>query len=138
MKYLRDYYQEDQTKLFEECGAFFAFSNDQLTNGMAKIKETPAYQEGDKFVRCGHGMIMLKKHVERYREQSKSLYAAAREKDIEENGINKIILRELYNYECFYTGDIEDAEEELKQYDVTTEQIRKVYRDNYQEAMQEY
>jgi len=49
------------------------------------------------------------------------------EQDIKENGIDKIIVRELYNYECFYTGEIEDAVDALEAYKIDIEIIRKAY-----------
>ena len=48
--------------------------------------------------------------------------------DIEENGIEKIIKRELGNYECYYTGEIEDAVEALEDYGITHEQVSNVFR----------
>ena len=42
------------------------------------------------------------------------------------------MLRELGNYESYYTGDITSAFEELEQYGVTKEQVYKKFRNkNY-------
>jgi len=38
------------------------------------------------------------------------------DQDIKENGKFAIIRRELFNYECFYTCDLEPAIDELKEY----------------------
>ena len=47
-----------------------------------------------------------------------------------ENKKEDIIKYELANYESFYTGEIEEAFEVLKQYGFTLEEVKKVY---YQE-----
>lgn len=47
--------------------------------------------------------------------------------DIQENGIDNIIKRELQNYECYYTGDISNAVGFLQQYEITEEQVQEVY-----------
>ena len=44
------------------------------------------------------------------------IQSSAIKKDIDENGIDGIIRRELYNHECFYTGDISNAVSFLEQY----------------------
>jgi hypothetical protein len=41
------------------------------------------------------------------------------EKDLEGNGKDAIIERELNNFECFYASDIEDCIETLKRYGIT-------------------
>ncbi|WP_422938945.1 DUF7659 family protein, partial [Vibrio harveyi] len=49
MKYLSDYTNEKQTVLFDQLGAFFAFSNEQFN---------AAKKEGIKYVSLGFGMIV--------------------------------------------------------------------------------
>lgn len=50
------------------------------------------------------------------------------QQDIEENGIDAIIKRELNNYECQYTGDIEIVVKALKDYGITYDQVLVVFR----------
>ena len=47
---------------------------------------------------------------------------------IAENGLVAIIKRELSNYECYYTGEIEDAVDTLEDYGITYEQVLKVFK----------
>ena len=49
------------------------------------------------------------------------------EQDIKENGIDNIIKRELFNYECFYTYDYSDCVDALSEYNITEEQVKKVF-----------
>lgn len=59
MKYLQDYMEEKQTALFKECKAFFAFSQEQLIEGLDKFnidKSLPSYG----VVSMGHGMYVKK------------------------------------------------------------------------------
>lgn len=47
--------------------------------------------------------------------------------DLRINGKANIIKRELFNYECFYTGDIDDCVDALKDYGINLEEIQQVY-----------
>jgi len=123
MKYLSDYMEQPQTKLFEETGTFFAFSNEQFDEQAKK---------GVKYVGMGGGMVTPEEHVKDVINRMYDIYKTCIEIDIKENGIDKIILRELQNHECFYTGDITDCIEKLKDYPSITEtKILTIYRKNY-------
>lgn len=45
-------------------------------------------------------------------------------------GKEKIILYELNNHECFYTGDYSEIFEEMEEYGITNEEVKKVYFEN--------
>ena len=49
------------------------------------------------------------------------------DQDIKENGKFAIIRRELFNYECFYTCDLEPAIDELKEYGYNDTDIMEVF-----------
>ena len=57
--------------------------------------------------------------------------------DKEQNSKEAIILRELLNYECFYTGSPRDAIEALKDYDYTKEEVLEVFRANFNRVVEE-
>jgi hypothetical protein len=46
-------------------------------------------------------------------------------------GREAVILRELSNYECFLTGNIDDCVSALEDYKIKEDEIIKVYRKNY-------
>jgi len=125
MKYLNDYMENAQTRLFDKTGAFFAFSTSQFDE---------AKKEGVKYVSVGAGMICPKENTKELIETLDSIYNGAIKKDLKENGKEAIIKRELYNYECFYTGDISDAVENLDSYGFTREEIYSIYQSEYPNA----
>lgn len=119
MKYLSDYTQEHLTKAFEKHGAFFAFSKSQFDENKV---------EGVRYVSDGTGMIIPKENYKALSEEIDEIHKNGIKQDIEENGIVAIIKRELANYECDYTGEIEDAVDALADYGITYEQVLNVFK----------
>lgn len=118
MKYLSHYISEGQTKAFNECGAFFAFSDKQFAEGK---------KEGVKYVSLGGGMLCPKENASKLVEQLTAVHKSGVEQDIAENGIDGIIKRELANHEAYYTGDISSTVEALQMYDIATADVARVY-----------
>jgi hypothetical protein len=129
MKYLQDYMQEKQTKLFEETGTFFAFGNKQFKERAKK---------GVKYVNMGNGMIAEKPNVEKLINGLETIYKESIQEDIDENGKDKIILRELENHECFYVSNIADAVKKLEDYPFTEDEIKNIYKKNYSRITKRY
>ena len=125
MKYLSDYKETKHTELLNNTGAFFAFSTEQFND-----KKKP----DTKYVNCKHGLICPKGQVDNLLDGLSIIHEEAIKEDLAENGIKAIIKRELYNYECFYTGDISDAVSTLKAYDITEDQVQDMYRKEYKNA----
>lgn len=119
MKYLTDYTKEPLDLAFKKYGAFFAFSKTQFEE--QKVEEV-------KYVSNGAGMIVPKDNYKALMEEMEEIHRIGIKQDIEENGITKIIKRELANYECDYTGEIEDAVEALEDYGISYEQVLNVFR----------
>ena len=119
MKYLSDYTQAKQTKLFDELGIFFAFGKDQFD----KQK-----QDWVKYVSFDSGMLCPKANVDTFLKKHKKIIANAIKTDIKENWAEAIIRRELANHECYYTWRIEDAVAALKDYWYDYDKILKVYK----------
>jgi DNA-binding transcriptional regulator YhcF (GntR family) len=118
MKYLSDYTQQPQTALFDELGAFFAFSNKQFDE---------AKKKGIEYVSLGMGMIVPKNNAKKLVERLEEIQKEGIKQDIAENGKEAIIRRELFNHECFYTGDICDCVEKLDEYGYSYDDIYQVY-----------
>lgn len=118
MKSLMNYTHEKQTALFEETGAFFAFSNEQFAEKQ---------QQGETYLSFGAGGVVPKQHARKLVEGLKRINQEGIAQDLAENGIQAIIKRELANYECEYTGDIEDCVEALEDYGITRSEILEVY-----------
>ncbi len=127
MKYLQEYREEAQTNLFKKYGVFFAFSNEQFAKGRNELKQSNLLLEGEKITAFGAGMYAPSKHVKIILSSLDTINTDAMQLDLKENGKSKIIVRELYNYECFYTHDFTDAFASLKPYGFTSEDIRKEF-----------
>lgn len=118
MKYLSDYTQEAQSAAFKKHGAFFAFSNKQFDE--QKV-------EGVKYVNLGIGMIAPKDTYKALLDELDEIYKLGSKRDLDENGRDKVIERELYNYECFYTWDWQPAFEAVEDYGITAEEVKAVF-----------
>ncbi len=118
MKYLTHYTQDKQTELFNQTGAFFAFSNKQFNE---------AKKEGVCYVNVGAGLIVPNENAKLLLQQLDKIHSEGIAQDIEENGKDAIIRRELFNYECFYSGDICNCVDALKDYGYSYDDIYQVY-----------
>ena len=113
-----DYIAQEQTKLFERLGVFFAFSDEQFHR---KAIKAVAYAS------CGAGMVVPKVNVNELSGSLAAIHQEGMKSDRETNSNAAIIRRELFNYECFYTGDISDAVDSLAAYDISHDEIFNVY-----------
>ena len=119
MKYLSDYIDEGQKKAIDDAGAFFCFSTAQFNEQK---------KEGVKYVSILGGLVCPKDKAGELVQELNRIHLDGVNQDIEENGINAIIKRELMNLECYYTGDIDDAVERLKDYGVEYNDVLAVYK----------
>lgn len=120
MKYLTHYTEQAQTDLFKICGALFAFSNKQFEDQR---------KEADKpYINLGSGLICPQKNAKQLVDGLENILADGIKKDLEENGIDGVIRRELFNHEAFYVGEIEPTVDALEGYGITQDQVIKVYR----------
>ena len=99
--------QDKHTTLFNECGVFWAFSNEQFAEGLKKT----TLAEGEKLASIGAGGYLPKSKVEQLKAGMKNitLWEKTEIKKMKD-GKRKHIIYELNNHECFYTGSIEGAE----------------------------
>jgi len=118
MNYLSDYTSENQTKLLNDNGAFFAFGEKQLD------EQT---QEGVSYVLIGAGLIAPKENASKILKGLESIIAEGIKQDISDNGIKAIIHRELANYEAQITNDISTTVEALEDYGITRAQVSAEY-----------
>tara|TARA_R100001443_G_scaffold110033_1_gene121717 strand:+ start:892 stop:1293 length:402 start_codon:yes stop_codon:yes gene_type:complete len=124
MKYLNDYTEQAQTNLFKQRKVFFAFSNEQFIEGMKKHFLT----KQDQITGLGSGMYCPRNQAKKVLKELNKIYTNAIKQDIAENGIERIIKRELLNHECHYTGDPTACIEKLKDYpNITEDLINKIF-----------
>lgn len=123
MKYLSDYIQESQTKLFQELQVFWAFSNEQFQVNCEKA----GISKDDKLTHFGGGGYCPSKNADLLFERLSEIRKDGIKKDISENGIQKIIWRELSNHETELHGDLSDTIKALDGYGITEQQIQVEY-----------
>lgn len=118
--------QDKYTVLLNECGVFWAFSNEQFAANKTPLKE------GEKYVSIGAGGYMPQGNVDKYLQGSKEIknwYSATIKAT--KNARRDNIVYELANHECYYTGDIQEAIDALgKGY--TYKEVYKVYSETLQ------
>ena len=125
MKYLSEIMENQQSELFKSKKVFFAFSNEQFKEALLEHK----IAKDIKMVSMGAGMYCPKSNAKDVAESLHTIYKESIIEDMKQ-GKEKVILRELYNHECFYTGDITDCIEKLSDYPITEEEIKNVYLKN--------
>ena len=118
MKTLNDYTNEATTELLNEMGAFYAFGEAQFNEQKKECVE---------YTQLQHGLICPVENANEYIKCFSELVELGIKKDLEENGKDKIIWRELANYETQITGDISDTVESVEIYGITREEVQEVY-----------
>ena len=118
MKYLEDYIEEKRTKLFKETNVFFAFGKKQF-NANKKA--------GITYVSMRGGLFCDKRYVEKLIYGLDDILTEGLAKDIIENGIEQIILRELDNHEARNSMNLDSSFEFLQHYGITKKLIWKLY-----------
>lgn len=123
MKTLREIKKQQQDKhtvLFNQCGLFWAFSNEQFAES-----KTPL-QNGDKYVSIGAGGYLPKSKVDAFSAGMKEITAWFKQQVADNKLRRQQIVYELGNHEAWYTGDIEDTMVALGP-DYTAEEVWKVF-----------
>lgn len=121
--YLSDYTSQAQTEAFNKAGAFFAFTYKQFEEGR---------KEGIKYAHLGSGLLAPVDKVKELTLDLQDITIKGVAKDIEENGIKKIIHRELANHECQITGDYSPVVDNLSIYDITESQVKAEWKEFFQ------
>ena len=119
MKHLQNYIEQGQTEAFEKHGAFFAFSKAQLAE---QREEGVAYQS------IGNGLICPTHNVNDLIDDLDLVHSRGIKQDIAENGLSRIIQRELANHEAQITYDLEDTKRALEGYPIDDELLAKEWK----------
>ncbi|MEZ8991013.1 hypothetical protein AB4571_01855 [Vibrio breoganii] len=114
---------EKISEIMTKCGAFFAFGQEQLSEGLAKTKESGFSGVAKDYVRTGAGMIVPRSTAKECKEQMHQAYVDAMDTIIKKHGRKAVIRYQFSNYECYYSGDPDDAIDALLPYGFTKEEI---------------
>lgn len=120
MKNINEYTDDKVSKLLEENGAFFAFSDKQFEESK---------KEGVKYYSLGSGMLCPKDNVNKVVTGLARIYEEGRQQRLKDYSKEEIIHYELSNYEAYFTGDITDAFDVLELYGFTKKEVLKVFND---------
>ena len=126
MKYLSHYVEAKQTQLFNDTGAFFAFSDDQFERSSV---------DGVVYTSMGSGMVCPSDNAKMLSDGLSTIHSDGIAEDIAENGLSAIIQRELGNHEAQITGDIDDTVDALSAYNVTREMVQEEYKQFFQDCI---
>jgi len=109
---------DEQTKILDDNGAFFAFSSEQweLANDISQ-----------KYKSLGAGLYCPEKNVDSLTKQLNESNKLKIKWELDNNPIKDIIWYAFANYECQINGDTSDALEALKDYGVTNATIKDEY-----------
>ena len=114
--------QDGLTEIFNKTGSFFAFSDAQFEKN--KNPELPHTE----YYAMGSGLYCPKKNIDIFHSQYDQLIAENKKKVLGIYTKEQIILEELLNHECFYTGDYSDILEIMEGYDITEEEVKAVFK----------
>jgi hypothetical protein len=107
MKYqeIRKESEKKRHQLMTDCNVFFAFNNEQFTEGSLKNP----LQEGEKYTSIGAGGYLPKSKLNDF-INGLDLISKCEKSEIKKyKEIDECIKFELYNHECFYSGDLTDV-----------------------------
>ena len=117
--------QSKQTILFNSCGLFWAFSNEQFQEN-----KTPL-QEGEKYVSIGAGGYLPKSKVEIFSAGMKEISKWYKSETQKNKAVKVELIRyELSNHEAYYTGSIKDTLNALGK-GFTAKEVWAVYNKEY-------
>ncbi|UUA75158.1 DUF7659 family protein [Cellvibrio sp. QJXJ] len=120
MKYLSDYINEMQSGLFALHGAFFAL-------GKAQFEERRI--EGVEYCTLTNGIIVPVVYADALAAGLVNLIDSAISHDLEENGKDCVIARELHNHECFIDGGVSRCIDALEGYGITRDEVLAVFKE---------
>lgn len=120
MKSLTDYTKDGISEAMDRHGAFFAFGNQFF-------EKLPEGKKPEEYYHIRHGLYCPKETVVQFMAEMGANTETAIQKDLDENGKENIIRRELANFECTYTGDLSDVTGLLANYGIERAEIEAIY-----------
>ena len=118
---MTDLTEKKTTEIMNKYGAFFAFSDKQFNE--AKNPEIPAENYRSLF----YGIICPAENCKTFTDEMLAATEEAEKLFMQVNDRTEIIKQELSNYECYYVGDPTEAIENLKRFNISAEEIEKVF-----------
>ena len=118
--------EQDQTKILDDNGAFFAFSNEQWEQ---------ANNQSLTYKSLGGGLYCPENNVDLLAKQLKESHNCKIKWELENNSLKDIIWYELANYESQIEGDITEAGAALSYYGISIDAVKKEYVSYYKNCV---
>ena len=123
------------TKMSDDLGLFWAFSNEQFNKQIKKLTDNKMLVKGDKITDIGAGGYIPSKNVTEFKKQMADINSWYK-LELKNVKAEKVIEYELNNYESYYIGDTTEALEVLKEKGYTEAQVMAVYNKNWESHQQ--
>jgi hypothetical protein len=118
--------EQEQTKILDDNGAFFAFNNEQMDK---YADQSLSYKS------VGGGLYCPENNVDGLARQLADSHAFKIKWELDNNTLKDIIWYQLSNHETQITGDIDDAISALTPYKISDDDVRREYKDYYQHCI---
>ena len=118
--------EKEQTKILDDNGAFFAFSNDRFAL---------ACDASINYKSLGGGLYCPENNVYLLAKQLKESHSFKIKWELDNNSLKDIICYEFANHEVQISGGLNDAIDALKPYKISLEDITNEYKDYYQDCI---
>lgn len=118
--------EQEQEKILDDNGAFFAFDNDQMDK---YANQSLSYKN------LGGGLYCPEINVTALSNQLKDSFDFKIRWELDNNSLKDIIWYQLANHETQITGDYSDACEALKPYGISEDQIKTEWPSYYQNCI---
>lgn len=99
-------YSDGTSKLADDCEMFFAFTDKQFDDGLAKVR---ADNKERRLIKLGAGCFIPADKIDRYNDGIQDLKDTFANTLSHHNLHDDYIAYQLANHEAFYTYEIEDA-----------------------------
>jgi hypothetical protein len=107
---------QKQTAVFKKHGAFFAFGQKQF--------EEQRDPEVEKYCHLFAGLLAPKENCDQLMKDLDAVHEESKRKTRANHTVKELVMYELANHECHYTGSYEAALDALKALDITEDQVK--------------
>lgn len=99
-------YQDSVNRVIDECEVFYAFTDKQFEEGLAKVRSTDSKAT---VIKLGGGVFIPTRNIDKYYDGLATCKENFKSIIDHYNLHDQYIEYQLCNYESYYTGDIEYA-----------------------------
>lgn len=120
-------YSKKFDQILEDCHIIFSFEVEDLKKQINDLKSQGIMSEDEEVARLGCGLFVPKSLYNSYITKVKEWEDEQKNELLNPEKRLAKIKYELNNYECYYTGEIDEAVEALEGLGITRQEIQEVY-----------